>query len=312
MALKYFKDCNVDIAVIEVGLGGRLDCTNIITPLVSVVTNISFDHTQLLGSTIGQIAAEKAGIIKQGVPVVIGESNPESRPVFEAKAQEMGAPITFADDHAEIVSSQPTADGGMDYETRHLGHLHGDLGGLYQAKNLNTVLCVLKELERQHVLPSLTGSDNSNNSCHQLKNSVCNVCKLTGLQGRWQVVSTCPTVICDTGHNVGGWQYLSQQLSQQHCHQMHIIFGMVDDKDINSVLALLPKNARYYFTKADSHRALSEQIVKTLGSQHGLKGEAFQTVKEAYQSAQTQAIPEDFIFVGGSSYVVGDFLKTCF
>lgn len=312
MALKYFKDCNVDIAVIEVGLGGRLDCTNIITPLVSVITNISYDHVKLLGNTISQIAAEKAGIIKKGVPVVIGESDPESRPVFEAKAQEMDAPIIFADDNPEVTCTEFAKDGGMDYTTRHLGSLHSDLGGIYQSKNMNTVLFVLNVLMQRGYLADAKKGNNYEHCYHELAESLENVCSLTGLQGRWQVVGSKPTVVCDTGHNLGGWQYLSRQLSQQQCRQMHIVFGMVDDKDIEGVLNLLPKEARYYFTKADSHRALNQFVVKTLAERRGLKGEAFETVKEAYQSAHRQAVPEDFIFVGGSSYVVGDFLKTCF
>ena len=312
MALKYFKDNNVDIAVIEVGLGGRLDCTNIINPLVSVITNISFDHTKLLGNTISQIAAEKAGIIKKGVPVVIGESDPESRPVFEAKAKEMDAPIIFADDNPEVTSAELAKDGGVDFTTKHLGSLHTDLGGIYQIKNMNTVCFVLNVLMKRGYLADAKKGNNYERCYYELAESLKNVCSMTGLQGRWQVVGSKPTVVCDTGHNLGGWQYLSRQLSQQQCRQMHIVFGMVDDKDIEGVLNLLPKDARYYFTKADSHRALNEIVVKTLAERHGLKGEAFPTVKEAYQSAQKQAVPEDFIFVGGSSYVVGDFLKNCF
>jgi dihydrofolate synthase/folylpolyglutamate synthase len=311
MAFKYFKDKEIDIAVVEVGLGGRLDCTNIITPIVSVITNISYDHTQFLGHTLAEIAAEKAGIIKKGVPVIIGESNEETRPVFEAKAREVNTRIVFADDVMEVVSATPTADGGMDYQTAHLGTLHGDLGGLYQAKNTNTVLYVLKELAESGYLADSRRGNNYERCRFELEESIRNVAAMTGLMGRWQIVRKEPTVVCDTGHNVGGWQYLSQQLSKQECRQMHIVFGMVDDKDIDGVLSLLPANARYYFTKADTHRALNEVVVKTLAERHNLTGEAFPTVQEAYQSAMLQALPDDFVFVGGSSYVVGDFLKTC-
>ncbi len=312
MAFKYFKDQEIDIAVIEVGLGGRLDCTNIITPLVSIITNISYDHTQMLGNTLAKIAAEKAGIIKKGVPVIIGETDSETRPVFEAKAKEMEAPIYFADEESEVVSATPTSDGGMDYETRHLGKMHGELGGIYQAKNTNTMLYALRVLTDMGYLADFREGNNAEKCIYELEEALKQVVSLTGLLGRWQVMRKEPMVVCDTGHNLAGWQYLSKQLAMQKCRQMHIVFGMVDDKDINGVMELLPKDARYYFTKADSHRALNEVVVKTVAKQHGIDGEEYATVQEAYQSALKQALPEDFIFVGGSSYVVGDFLKNCF
>ena len=304
MAFKYFADKKIDIAVIEVGLGGRLDCTNIITPLVSVITNISFDHTQFLGDTLAKIASEKAGIIKRGVPVVIGETHEETRPVFEAKATEEGSNIVFADDKPEIKNATPIANGMMHYVTKHWGALDGDLGGIYQEKNLNTVFAVINVLMRKGCLTKDTLTK-------ELADALSSVCRLTGLTGRWQVVSSSPYVVCDTGHNVGGWNYISQQLRQVSCQQMHIVFGMVDDKDINHVLDMLPKDAIFYFTQANTKRAINGTVVQTLAAEHGLKGTCYPSVYEAYKAARQAATPKDFIFIGGSSYLVGDFLKNC-
>lgn len=305
LAFKYFRDMEVDIAVVEVGLGGRLDCTNIITPLVSVITNISFDHTQFLGDTLAKIAAEKAGIIKKGVPVVIGETHDETRPVFEAKAREMNAPIVFAEDQPEVIKALPMADGGMHYTTAHLGELDGDLGGIYQQKNFNTVLFALKQLTLQGYLYR------GQKDYFELRNGLRNVSNNTGLMGRWQVIQNAPKVVCDTGHNVGGWQYISQQLSTVNCHQMHIVFGMVSDKDVKTVFNMLPKHAVYYFTQVNNKRAINYKTLEQLAIQHGLSGNSYPSVREAYNTAINAAGEDDFIFVGGSSYVVGDFLKTC-
>ena len=311
MAFEYFKEMNIDIAVIEVGLGGRLDCTNIIQPLVSVITNISFDHTQFLGNTLAQIATEKAGIIKKGTPIVIGETDAVTRPVFEAKAREMDAPIIFAEDEQEVISAEPLAEGGMHYQTKHLGKLDGDLGGFYQKKNLNTALVALYELTKKGYFSEESDGLSYERSRFELINAVGHVAKLTGLMGRWQMVNQIPRVVCDTGHNVGGWQYLSQQLATIQCQQMHIVFGMVDDKDIDKVLDLLPKHAKFYFTKAQTKRAISETIIQEKAKEHGIGGQAYPTVNEAYKAAYRSASANDFIFVGGSSYVVGDFLKDC-
>jgi len=305
MAFKYFRDMEVDIAVIEVGLGGRLDCTNIITPLVSVITNISYDHTQFLGETLAEIAAEKAGIIKKGVPVVIGENHQETRPVFEAKAKEMEAPIIFAEDAPEVVSAHIMPNGGMLYTTKHLGDLEGDLGGIYQQKNLNTVLFALKQIALQGYLSPLQ------DDFFELKNGLKNVITHTGLMGRWQQIQDNPQVVCDTGHNVGGWEYISQQLALVKKKKMHIVFGMVNDKDVKGVLKLLPTDALYYFTQANSKRALQSQTLQAMAMELGLKGKCYPAVREAYKAAMKAAGKDDFIFVGGSSYVVGDFLRTC-
>ena len=278
LAFKYFAEEKVDIAVIEVGLGGRLDCTNIITPILSVITNISFDHTQFLGNTLAQIASEKAGIIKHQVPVVIGETTKETRPVFENKAKEMDAPIFFAEEIDRSECDQ--------YEF--------ELKGSYQKKNLRTILCATKRLpfiHPEHIQKGLT-----------------NVCKNTGLMGRWQTLSTNPLIICDTGHNVGGWKYLAPQISSVPCDRLHIVFGMVDDKDIRNVLSMLPKNAVYYFTQANNHRAIPAQQVGELAKEYGLSGNTYPTVAQAYEEAKSSASENDFIFIGGSSYIVADLL----
>ena len=309
MAFKYFQDRNIDIAIVEVGLGGRLDCTNIIKPIVSIITNISFDHTQFLGDTLAKIAAEKAGIIKQGVPVVIGEANEETRPVFEQYARKMEAPIVFAQDQPEVTKATPNMEGGITYHTQHLGRLQGDLGGIYQGHNMNTVLTAIRLVKELGYLSWSEKQTSQENIFPELHKAVTHVAQSTGLMGRWQTIQNAPRVICDTGHNVGGWQYISQQLHHLEYKHLHIVFGMVEDKDIDGVLDLLPADASYYFTKADSHRAVSEQALQQKASSHGLKGDAYPTVEQAFTAAQRNASRDDVIFVGGSSYVVGDFLK---
>jgi len=310
MAFKYFAEQAVDIAVVEVGLGGRLDCTNIITPTLSIITNIGFDHTQLLGSTLTQIATEKAGIIKKNVPVIIGESTPETRIVFENAAAQQLAPITFAEDKKEVLSCSPDGT-GLRYETAHYGILNGELGGFYQEKNTNTVLCAVRELERQGYMFSEKCDRKSLCTNKEVRIGFQNVCQLTGLTGRWQIISEDPMTVCDTGHNLPGWQYLSRQLKDVKCHQMHILFGMVDDKDVNGVMSLLPKDARYYFAKATSKRAISESLLKHFGEQKGLQGDAYPDVVKAYEAIRKVARRDDFVFIGGSSYIVADFLKKC-
>lgn len=284
LAFKYFSDMNVDVAVIEVGLGGRLDCTNIISPILSVITNISFDHTQFLGDTLAKIAAEKAGIIKKGTRVVIGEATSETRPVFEAKAKEMCAPICFAEDNPY----------------RNAADLMTDLQGAYQRKNANTILTAIANL------PELNISNDN------IRRGLANVCTLTGLKGRWQTLAQHPLTICDTGHNVAGWKYLSRQIAQQPCDALHIVFGMVDDKDIDTVMDMLPKNAKYYFTKAETHRAINETVLKEKAETRGLSGNTYPSVAQAYNNAKKNAKNNDFVFIGGSSYVVADLLKNCF
>lgn len=284
LAFKYFEEQQVDIAVIEVGLGGRLDSTNIITPILSIITNISFDHTQFLGNTLAMIASEKAGIIKPHIPVVIGETTPETRPVFERKAKEMDAPIVFAEEAFPTLPQQ-LLDGF-------------ELKGNYQEKNLRTILTATKILGNSGYL------DNPESWYSALSQ----VCALTGLRGRWETLRQKPLVICDTGHNLAGWQYLAPQINAQPCQTLRIVFGMVDDKDIEGVLQLLPDNAHYYFTQATTHRAIPSEKIAKKAHAYGLEGDCFTSVTEAYRQALADASPDDFIFVGGSSYVVADLL----
>lgn len=298
MAFQYFEKEHVDIAVIEVGLGGRLDCTNIITPILSIITNISFDHTQFLGDTLEKIAAEKAGIIKRGIPVVIGEYNDETKSVFELRAKELEAPITFAQDSNRIMSSEAIENGGRKYTTADGNSFVGELGGDYQEKNTRTVLEACRILRDMGII-----SDEKH-----IYEGIKKVCSNTGLLGRWQKISEKPLTICDTGHNVAGWEYLSEQIKRQRCKTRRIIFGMVDDKDINSVMSLLPKDAEYYFTQAACKRALNSITVASIAESHGITGKSYNNVGEAYLQARKEAEKDDFIFIGGSSYIVADLL----
>lgn len=298
LAFKYFDEQKVDIAIIEVGLGGRLDCTNIISPILSIITNISFDHTQFLGDTLAKIAAEKAGIIKKGVPVIIGEANEETRPVFQSKANEVNSVIVFAEDNAIVTSSSPMADGGRRYNLSNNSTLIGELSGDYQERNMNTILCACNILKQMNIIKN----------DDVIAKGLANICKNTGLLGRWQTIQNNPTVVCDTGHNVGGWNYLAPQIKRQQCNQLRIVFGMVDDKDINSVMYLLPKNAIYYWTQAESKRAIKAERVAEIAIKHDLRGEIFDNVEVAYTKALQDSNKDDFVFVGGSSYIVADLL----
>ena len=298
LAFKYFDEQKVDIAIIEVGLGGRLDCTNIISPILSIITNISFDHTQFLGDTLAKIAAEKAGIIKKGVPVIIGEANEETSPVFQSKANEVNSDIVFAEDNAIVTSSSPMADGGRRYYLSNNSTLVGELSGDYQERNMNTILCACNILKQMNIIKN----------DDVIAKGLTNICKNTGLLGRWQTIQNNPTVVCDTGHNVGGWNYLAPQIKRQQCNQLRIVFGMVDDKDINSVMYLLPKNAIYYWTQAESKRAIKAERVAEIAIKHDLRGEIFDNVEVAYTKALQDSNKDDFVFVGGSSYIDADLL----
>ena len=298
LAFKYFDEQKVDIAIIEVGLGGRLDCTNIISPILSIITNISFDHTQFLGDTLAKIAAEKAGIIKKGVPVIIGEANEETSPVFQSKANEVNSDIVFAEDNAIVTSSSPMADGGRRYYLSNNSTLVGELSGDYQERNMNTILCACNILKQMNIIKN----------DDVIAKGLTNICKNTGLLGRWQTIQNNPTVVCDTGHNVGGWNYLAPQIKRQQCNQLRIVFGMVDDKDINSVMYLLPKNTIYYWTQAESKRAIKAERVAEIAIKHDLRGEIFDNVEVAYTKALQDSNKDDFVFVGGSSYIVADLL----
>ena len=322
LAFLYFAEQNVDIAVIEVGLGGRLDCTNIIRPLLSIITNISLDHTRLLGDTLPQIAREKAGIIKHGVPVVIGEALPQTRCVFDSVAREVGAPIIYAEDTQALSTFK-----GRNWNWP----LHGrdrsrplrstELQGYCQPKNTRTIVTALDVLNQRCALPV---------SADAIERGFANVCQLTGLRGRWQQLSPAyvgadshlagtdngshraatPTVVCDTGHNVAAWQYLARQLVEQPCRTLRIVFGMVDDKDVSAVIGLLPRHAVFYWAQASTHRAIPATDIQRLAAAQGLVGDAFTTVAEAYAQALRDACSDDFVFVGGSSYVVADLLAT--
>lgn len=299
MAFHYFAQEEVDVAIIEVGLGGRLDCTNIIHPDLCVITNISFDHVQFLGNTLDKIAQEKAGIIKEGIPVVIGETTAETKPVFAARAQEIHAPIFFAEEEHLLRGSQVNEKGKRIYQTEDYVNLEGELGGLCQLKNTNTLLSAIRQLRQAGY--QFTETD--------VRKGFSQVCELTGLMGRWQKLEDSPTLICDTGHNVGGISYIATQLSIQKYERLHIVIGMVNDKDISGVLALLPKNAIYYFTKASVKRALPEKELQELAHQAGLSGNIYPDVQSAVTAARKGASPQDFIFVGGSSFIVADLLK---
>lgn len=281
MAFKYFAEQKVDYAVIEVGLGGRLDCTNIITPILSVITNISFDHTQFLGNTLADIAGEKAGIIKPGVPVVVGEYLAETRPVFEKVAANQHAPILFAQD----------TDAYYDVTL--------ELGGSYQEKNKKTIFAALSLLQHKIEI-----------SNQAIINGFAHVCELTGLRGRWEKLNDAPLTICDTGHNLAGWQYLAPQIEAVDAPTKHIVFGMVDDKDVAGVLQLLPKKgAKFYWTQASTHRAVPVEKLAKLALDYGLIGTTYHSVKEAFDAAKNEAQTKDFIFIGGSSYIVADLLS---
>ena len=297
MAFHYFAERQVDVAVIEVGLGGRLDCTNIICPDLTVITNISFDHVGFLGDTLGKIAHEKAGIIKPHTPIVIGEHNEETRPVFMDEATAKQAPISFAQETPLIVDKGGDADYDI-YQTKDYSNLQVALRGYCQEKNVNTLLHAINELQRIGY----------NINEEAIRKGFAQVCQLTGLMGRWQQLNDSPRLICDTGHNIGGFQYIVPQILAQPCKLLRIVFGMVNDKDINAVLALLPKRATYYFTQASVARALPCHELQALAAKHGLQGNTYPTVTQATQAAIDEADSDDFIYVGGSSFVVADLL----
>ena len=278
MAFDYFAFAKVDVAVIEVGMGGRLDATNIITPLVSVITNIGKDHTQFLGETLREIAGEKAGIIKPKVPVVIGEKHPETQLVFIQKAVDNQCEISFA--------SQ------MDFP-----EYESDLKGSYQKKNKKTVLATIDNLQAQGAF--WITQENIENG---LKNTI----KNTGLMGRWQLLGEDPKIICDTGHNVDGLTYVMQQLEEENYDHLHMVIGVVADKDLAAILPMFPVNATYYFCKPDVPRGLDAQLLANAAKEHGLLGKVYDNVQEALASAKANATQEDFIFVGGSTFTVAE------
>ena len=302
MAFNYFAEQEVDVAVIEVGLGGRLDCTNIITPKLSIITNISFDHTQFLGNTLAEIAGEKAGIMKPGVPVVIGETTPETKKVFCEKATSVKAPLIFAEKEPQLLSARQLSQGGFKYTTTSFGSIKGELGGDYQKKNTNTVLTAIAKLREC----GFSIKDDA------VQRGFANVCSITGFTGRWQRIGESPRIVCDAGHNTGGIKYIVEQLereSQRHT-TLRIVFGMVNDKDIAAVLAMMPVNAVFYFTQASIKRAMPAHELMAKALSYGLKGNCYPTVQNALEAAKADSAASDFIFVGGSCFIVADLLST--
>ena len=279
MAFDFFKNEKVDIAIIEVGLGGRLDSTNVIKPEIAVITNIGLDHTRFLGETIKEIAHEKAGIIKTGIPVVIGEYTEETKAVFLRKSKDTNSLVLFAED---ILTPK----------------LELDLLGDYQLKNSQTVytaLCVLKKMGWKLSKETIQAG---------LKKVVDN----TGLAGRWQILNHSPKIICDTAHNREGLNFVMKQLNMVNCDQLHIILGVVDDKNLDTILPLFPKNATYYFCKPNVDRGLDEEELKQKASQYSLVGQTYSSVNEAYKKSLITASKKDLIFIGGSTFVVAEVL----
>ena len=299
MAFQYFADSKVDVAIIEVGLGGRLDSTNIIQPELSIITNISFDHIGFLGDTLEKIAFEKAGIIKKGIPVVIGETLPETLPVFLQKAKEMNSSIFFAERN-KIIELQGFESGRMLVQVDNEKNYKIGLTGQYQIKNIATVLTAVEQLN------DLDFQINEN----QLKSGLENVVEITGLKGRWQLLQTHPTIIADTGHNTAGISFVVNQLKEQTYKTLRIVIGMVNDKDISAVLLLLPKDAVYYFTQAHIERALPAVELQSRAQSIGLKGRSYSSIKQAVESAKNDADSDDLIFIGGSNFVVGEALSS--
>ncbi len=303
MTFDYFAAQSVEIAIIEVGLGGRLDSTNVITPELSVITNISLDHTALLGDTLGRIALEKAGIIKPEVPVVIGETHPQTSMIFEGKVTENHTTAVFADQLLRADYSMISLDGKQLFTIRNLEgvlfeNLRLDLLGAYQSKNLCTVLTALQVL--QQLGWKLSESD--------IRSGLENVTGLTGLAGRWQTIGFNPRIICDTGHNEAGIREVVSQFKTIPFRKLHIVLGMVIDKDIAGILALLPKEAVYYFTKASIPRAMSEHHLMQMATYFGLNGASYEDVPSALMEARMYADKDDLIFVGGSTFVVAEVL----
>lgn len=298
MAFKYFAEEHVDVAVIEVGLGGRLDCTNIIKPELSIITNISFDHQQFLGNTLTEIAGEKAGIIKRDIPVIIGETVPETRLVFKEKAKTVDTRIIFAEDAPIVLKSFVNGKNFRVYNTTIYGEIFGELTGDCQDKNTNTILTAITHLDCFKI------------PLQAILRGFAEVCETTGLMGRWQYIQKNPTVVCDTGHNMGGWKYLGERLIKISQEQpLKIVFGMANDKDIDGVLEILPKTAQYYWAHASVDRALTESQLEGIAAKYALRGKKFTTVEAAYKQALLEASANDFIFVGGSNFVVSDLLS---
>ena len=302
LAFDYFMQEEVDVAVIEVGLGGRLDSTNVITPKVSLITNISYDHMNLLGDTLEKIAAEKAGIIKNRVPVVISQYQSETAPVFTQTAKELKAPIEYADKNYKVLAHQQENKhlklSLLNKKTETQEHYELDLCGLYQIKNLLGVLETLEHIEKAGFILEK----------ENIKAALKNVTELTGLQGRWQLIQDNPKIIADTGHNEDGIKQVIENLKQVQFQHLHFVFGAVNDKDISKILQFLPKDAHYYFVKANIPRALDENELMQMALKLKLKGKAYETVELGLKAAKKAAKKNDLILIGGSTFVVADAL----
>lgn len=300
MAFDYFSNEQVDIAIVEVGMGGRLDSTNLITPEISVITNIGLDHVQFLGDTLEKIAGEKAGIIKNNIPVVIGETQSETHQVFEDKAAECHSPIYFADQIFDCDKIHIESMDKQEYDIWKNNDLYLEacdmpLMGNYQKKNLATVMCAADLLRDKFQL----------NEEH-LRDGIANVIRNTHLMGRWQILSHDPLAIADTGHNVDGIREVINQLAEMSYNKLHFVIGMVNDKDIDHVLQLLPHNCEYYFCKADIPRGLDANILAGKAFELGLRGKVYDSVRDAFQSAINNASVDDVVFVGGSNFIVAE------
>lgn len=296
MAFDYFRKEKVDIAIVEVGLGGRLDSTNIITPEISVITNISFDHVNILGDTLEKIAAEKAGIIKENIPVVIGETQSETEQVFINTAKSKNSEIRFADQEYLVENLNNGHFNVFSAKTKTTKEIELDLKGCYQQKNLATVLLTVDVLNEKGF----------NLSEEIVNEALKSAAKNTGLLGRWQQIGENPRIICDTGHNEGGITLVTQQLRNEKYEHLHIVFGMVNDKEIDKVLALLPKSATYYFTRASIERALDENELMLKASKYNLVGKSYSSTQKALEAAKENASTNDLIFVGGSTFIVAE------
>ena len=300
MAFDYFSKEKVDIAIVEVGMGGRLDSTNLITPELSVITNIGLDHVQFLGDTLEKIAGEKAGIIKEGIPVVIGETQAETHAVFEQKAAACHSPIYFADQIFDCDKIHIESQTIQQYDIWKNNNLYLEaceipLMGNYQKKNLTTVICAIDLLREPFQL-----------SDDDIRCGIANVIRNTHLMGRWQILNDDPLTIADTGHNVDGIREVISQLAEMNYNKLHFVIGMVNDKDIDHVLQLLPHHCEYYFCKADIPRGLDAKILAEKAFELGLRGKVYDSVRDAYQSAVNSAHFDDVVFVGGSNFIVAE------